>query len=74
MAEMVPQSGGSAVVSGARLYVALELSATKWKLAMSAAGGDKVREREVEAGDVDGLMRELDRGASGWSSRRTRRS
>jgi transposase len=44
------------------LYVALELSATKWKLAMSAAGGDRVREREVEAGDLDGLMRELDRG------------
>lgn len=42
----------------ARLYVAFELGASQWKLAVSV-GGSQVREVTLEAGALDGLEREL---------------
>ena len=41
--------------SGSVLFMAMELSATKWKLGFTVGLGQKPRERTVEAGDVDGL-------------------
>ena len=44
--------------TAARLYVAFELGASQWKLAVSA-GGCQVREVTLEAGALDALEREL---------------
>jgi len=37
------------------LFMAMELSASKWKLGFTVGLGQKPRERTVDAGDVDGL-------------------
>jgi transposase len=41
-----------------RLYVALELGGTRWKLA-AGTGGTRVTDKSVAADDVDGLMRAI---------------
>ena len=43
------------------LFLALELSASKWKLGTTVGLGQKPREKTVEAGDLDGLMEEIAR-------------
>lgn len=46
---------GKVNAAAAVLYMAQELSGTKWKLALSA-GGTKVRRHEIDAGDRVGLL------------------
>jgi transposase len=41
------------------LFMALELSAAKWKVGMTVGLGQKPREIQVDAGDLDGLMEEI---------------
>lgn len=41
------------------LFMALELSAAKWKIGMTVGLGQKPREIQVDAGDLDGLMEEI---------------
>jgi len=43
------------------LYMALELSARSWKLGFSIGLGQKVRIRTIEAGDLDGVMEEVEK-------------
>ena len=43
------------------LFLALELSASKWKLGTTVGLGQKPREKTIEAGDLDGLMEEIAR-------------
>ena len=40
------------------LYMGIELSAAKWGLALSA-GGQRIREKSIRAGDGDALLREI---------------
>ncbi len=47
------------IVTGAVLYVAFELSRSKWKLGFSVGLGQRPRERNVEAGDLDQLECEI---------------
>mgnify|MGYP006217357291 CR=1 FL=1 len=46
---------GKVSAAAAVLYMAQELSGTKWKLALSA-GGTKVRRHEIDAGDRAQLL------------------
>ena len=41
------------------LFLALELSASKWKIGTTVGLGQKPREKTIEAGDLDGLMAEI---------------
>ena len=41
------------------LFMALELSAAKWKVGTTVGLGQKPRETQVDAGDLDGLMQEI---------------
>lgn len=41
------------------LFMALELSAAKWKVGTTVGLGQKPRETQVDAGDLDGLMEEI---------------
>jgi transposase len=43
------------------LFVAMELSASKWKLGMSVGKGRKIRERTLEAGDFAGMGEAIER-------------
>jgi len=43
------------------LFLALELSAGKWKVGTTVGLGQKPREQPVDAGDLDGLMEEIAR-------------
>ncbi len=43
------------------LYMALELGASEWKLAFGVEAGQKPRLRQVTAGDLNGLMLEIER-------------
>lgn len=40
------------------LYIAMELSAAKWRLALSA-GGQRIREKVIRSGDREGLLGEI---------------
>lgn len=40
------------------LYMAIELSTARWRLALSA-GGERIREKTIRAGDRDALLREI---------------
>jgi len=53
MTQVIPTEENSAV-----LFVAFELSASSWKLAVGI-GGKRVREVKLEAGDLEGLAEEL---------------
>ena len=46
----------------AALYMSLELGASEWKLAFAVEPGQKPRLRQVVAGDLNGLMLEIERG------------
>ena len=41
------------------LYVSMELSDSRWRLAMRGSGAAKVRRRVIEAEDLEGLWREV---------------
>ena len=43
------------------LYMAMELSSSKWKLGFSKGTGNRVREVNVVAGDLDGLQAAVSR-------------
>ena len=43
------------------LYMVLELGASEWKLAFAVEAGQKPRLRQVAAGDLNGLMLEIER-------------
>lgn len=45
----------------AALYMSLELGASEWKLAFAVEAGQKPRLRQVAAGDLNGLMLEIER-------------
>lgn len=45
----------------ATLYMSLELGANEWKLAFGVEAGQKPRLRQVAAGDLNGLMLEIER-------------
>jgi len=44
---------------GAKLYLALELGSTKWTLAFASAPGQRARLRQIAAGDLSALTREI---------------
>ncbi len=45
----------------AALYMSLELGASEWKLAFAVEAGQKPRLRQVAAGDLNGLILEIER-------------
>ena len=45
--------------SGAKLYLAFELGSGKWKLGFTIGLGQNPRRREIEAGDLVALKREI---------------
>jgi transposase len=47
--------------NAAMLYMALELSASKWRLAFGADGTERVRQVVVDAGDLAGLSQAIER-------------
>lgn len=47
--------------NAAKLYMALELSASKWRLAFGADGTERVRQVVVDAGDLAGLSQAIER-------------
>lgn len=56
-----PATQTSAYPETACLYMAMELSASKWRLALSA-GGQRSREKVIRAADHEALLREIDAG------------
>jgi transposase len=62
-------SGGNGEPVGlpAVLYLAFELSSTKWKLGFSTGFGQKPRERDILAGDLAALRREIRRAKERFS-------
>lgn len=44
---------------GATLYLAFELGSTKWVLAFTTSPAQRPRHRQVVAGDLQGLLREV---------------
>jgi len=59
---MVPRTTrpGNDTTLPERLYLALELSKAEWKLGMTIGPGQGPRLREVRAGDLGGLRREIE--------------
>jgi transposase len=57
--ETATTQGQSYHTTGATLYMAMEISEGKWKLGLSTGAGQKGRERNVRAGDLEGLKREI---------------
>ena len=55
---LTPTTQASAYSDGPCLYMAMELSASKWRLAFSP-GGQRIRARVIGAGDCEGLVREI---------------
>jgi transposase len=58
---LTPATQTSAYPDTACLYMAMELSASNWRLALSA-GGQRVREKTIQAGDREALVREIGEG------------
>jgi len=50
---------GTDCTTGAVLYLAFELSSTRWQLGFTVGVGQRPRRRTIEAGDVGALQREL---------------
>jgi transposase len=57
--ETATTQGQSYHTAGSTLYMAMEISEGKWKLGLSTGAGQKGRERNVRAGDLEGLKREI---------------
>jgi len=55
---LTPTTQASAYRDGACLYMAMELSAAKWRLAFSP-GGQRIREKTIRAADREGLLGEI---------------